>query len=57
MHLLRLFLMTWVSVGIVAVFFLFWLCKRTAATAQEPGGLVSFSSQLTDSSSGEVRAA
>jgi len=30
MHLLRLFLTAWLSLGIVSVFFLFWLCKLTA---------------------------
>ena len=30
MHLLRLFLTAWLELGIVTMFFLFWLCKRTA---------------------------
>jgi hypothetical protein len=30
MHLLRLFLTAWLAFGIVTVFFLFWLCTRTA---------------------------
>ena len=30
MHLLRLFLAAWLVLGILAVFFLFWLCRRTA---------------------------
>jgi hypothetical protein len=30
MHLLRLFFVVWLELGIVTVFFLFWLCKRTA---------------------------
>ena len=30
MHLLRLFLATWIEFGIVTVFFLYWLAKRTA---------------------------
>lgn len=30
MHLLRLFLAAWLALGIVSVFFLLWLCKRTA---------------------------
>jgi len=29
MSLLRLFLMSWLSVGIVSLAFLFWLCKHT----------------------------
>jgi len=57
MHLLRLFLTAWLTLGIVSVFFLFWLCKRSVVTDQEPGRLVSFGPQSTDNSSGEVRAA
>ena len=30
MHLVRLFLTAWFELGTVTVFFLFWLCKRTA---------------------------
>jgi hypothetical protein len=30
MHLLRLFLAVWIEFGIVTVFFLYWLAKRTA---------------------------
>ena len=30
MHLLRLFFAAWLELGIVTVFFLYWLCKRTA---------------------------
>src|SRR5580692_11523199 len=30
MHLLRLFLATWIEFGIVTVLFLYWLAKRTA---------------------------
>jgi hypothetical protein len=30
MHLLRLFFVVWLELGIVTVFFLFYLCKRTA---------------------------
>jgi hypothetical protein len=30
MHFLRFFLMAWLALGIITVFFLFWLCKRTA---------------------------
>jgi hypothetical protein len=41
MHLLRLFLMAWLSLGIVSVFLLFWLCKRTAARLKEPSELTS----------------
>ena len=36
----------------------FWLCKRTAAaTAREPGELISFCPQPMDNSPGGVRAA
>jgi hypothetical protein len=31
MHFLRLLLATWLEIGIVTVFFLFWLCKRTVS--------------------------
>jgi hypothetical protein len=37
MHLLRLLLMAWLSLGLVSVLFLFWLCKRTAAMIGDPG--------------------
>jgi len=61
MYLLRLFLMAWLAVGVVTVFFLFVLCKRTAAAIKEPGGFTSFSHRQTDlgahRASGEVRAA
>jgi hypothetical protein len=61
MYLLRLFLMAWFAVGVVTVFFLFLLCKRTAAAVKEPGGFTSFSHPQTDfganSTSGEVRTA
>lgn len=30
MHVLRLILAAWLALGIVSVFFFFWLCKRTA---------------------------
>ena len=30
MHLLRMFFVAWLELGIVTLFFLFWLCKRTA---------------------------
>jgi hypothetical protein len=47
MHLLRLFLMAWLSLGIVSVFLLFWLCKRTAARVKEPGELTSGAADVT----------
>jgi len=31
MHLLRLFFMAWLGLGVASIFFLFWLCKRTDA--------------------------
>ena len=31
MHLLRLFFMAWLGIGVGSIFFLFWLCKRTDA--------------------------
>ena len=39
MYLIRPFLMGWLSLGIVTVFFLFWLCRRTTATIK--GGKLS----------------
>jgi hypothetical protein len=39
MYLIRLFLMGWLFLGIVTVFFLFWLCRRTTATIK--GGKLS----------------
>ena len=33
MHVLRLLFAAWLALGIVSVFFLFWLCKRTARRA------------------------
>jgi|HubBroStandDraft_3_1064219.scaffolds.fasta_scaffold15869_4 hypothetical protein len=58
MYLLRLFLMGWFSAGIVTVFFLYWLCSRTAAPLKE-GKLSTFPDQRsgTDNQSHEVRAA
>jgi hypothetical protein len=37
MHLLGLFLAAWLVLGIVTIFFLFWLCKRTAQRANTLG--------------------
>jgi hypothetical protein len=44
MYLIRLFLMGWLSLGIVTVFFLYWLCRRTAATIKR-GKLSAFYAQ------------
>lgn len=57
MHLLRFVLMAWSTLGVVSVFFLFWLCKRTAATVMDPSGLISFSPEPADNQPGEVHAA
>jgi len=57
MHLLRFVLTAWSTLGVVTVFFLFWLCKRTAATVKDPDRLISFSPERTDNQPGEVRAA
>jgi hypothetical protein len=32
--------MAWLPLGIVTVFFLFVLCKRTAAKLKEPGSVI-----------------
>lgn len=37
MHLLRIFFVAWLELGIVTVFFLFWLCKRTAQRVKPLG--------------------
>jgi hypothetical protein len=59
MYLLRLFLMAWFAVGAVTAFFLFLVCKRSAAAVKEPSGFTSH--RQTDlganNASGEVRAA
>lgn len=39
--------MAWLSLGIVSVFLLFWLCKRTAARVKEPGELTSGAADVT----------
>jgi len=61
MYVLRLFLMAWLAASAVTVFFLFLLCKRTAAAVKEPGGFTSFSHQQAalgaNNASGEVRIA
>jgi hypothetical protein len=59
MYLLRLFLMAWLAVGVVTVFFLFLLCKRTAAAVKDPGGFTSHrhADLGANNASGEVRAA
>jgi hypothetical protein len=36
MHWLQMFLLGWVSFGLTTVLFMFWLCKRTAASLNEP---------------------
>jgi hypothetical protein len=51
--------MAWFAVGVVTVFFLFLLCKRTAAAVKEPSG---FSSHRqtdlgTNNASAKVRTA
>jgi len=36
MHWVGMFLLVWISFGITTVAFLFWLCRRTAATINDP---------------------
>jgi hypothetical protein len=66
MHWLQVFLLGWLSFGIGTVVFMFWLCKRTAATVGDNAGkeavkLGSFSPRraefATSNLSGEVRSA
>ena len=45
MHLLRLILMAWFVLGIGSLFYLFWLCERTAAKVKDLNE--SFSPQQT----------
>jgi hypothetical protein len=35
MHWVRMFLEVWLSLGIITVVFLFWLCMRTAASVDD----------------------
>jgi hypothetical protein len=57
MFLLRLFLLGWLSVGVVTVALLFWLCRRTAT--KESGNVSSYLLRrpVTDDRSGEIRPA
>jgi hypothetical protein len=38
MHVLGLLLAAWTTLSLAAVFFLYWLCNRTATALKEPGG-------------------
>jgi hypothetical protein len=48
MHWLYMFLLVWLSLGIVITAFLFWLCQRTAATINRPAKSASPSPQLAE---------
>jgi hypothetical protein len=37
MHVLGLFLAAWIALSLATVFFLYWLCNRTATEVKEPG--------------------
>jgi hypothetical protein len=36
MHWLQLFILGWLSFGLITVVFMFWLCQRTAANIKDP---------------------
>jgi hypothetical protein len=61
MHWLQMFLLGWLSLGLLTVVFMFWLCKRTAADIKDPIQTTSFSAQRAELStsklSGELRSA
>lgn len=48
MHWVWMFLLGWLSLGIVTVGFFFWLCKRTAATVNDPVKVGSLPPQRTE---------
>jgi hypothetical protein len=48
MHWLQMFLLGWLSVGIITVVFLFWLSQRTASTVNDPVKPVSLSPQRAE---------
>jgi len=62
MHLLQVFLLGWLSIGVATVVFMFWLCKRTAAAVKDPATLSSLPSARAEMGasnelSGELRSA
>ena len=61
MHWLQIFLLGWLSFGLTAVLFMFWLCKRTAATLNESVKTTSVSPHLAEFGAkkltGELRSA
>ena len=48
MHWVWMFLFGWLSLGFATVAFLFWLCKRTAATLNGPVKVGSLSPQRAE---------
>jgi hypothetical protein len=61
MHWLQICLLGWLSFGLTTVLFMFWLCKRTAATLNESVKTASVSPHLAEFGakklSGELRSA
>jgi hypothetical protein len=61
MHWLQIFLLGWLSFGLTTVLFMFWLCKRTAATLNESVKTTSISPHRAEFGakklSGELRSA
>jgi hypothetical protein len=48
MHWLQTFILGWFFLGLTTIFFLFWLCKRTAAAVKDPVHPVSLPSQRAE---------
>jgi hypothetical protein len=48
MHWLLAFVLGWLSFGLTTVFFLFWLCKRTASAVKDPANAVSLPPQRAE---------
>ena len=58
MHWLQMIVLGWLSFGLTTVFFMFWLCKRTAATVKGTGSLSSQRAEITTGKlSSELRSA
>jgi hypothetical protein len=61
MHWLQTFILGWLLFGLTTVFFLFWLCKRTASAVEDPVKATAIPSQRSELAStklsGELRSA
>jgi hypothetical protein len=54
MHWLQIFLLGWLSFGLTTVIFMFWLCKRTAASLADPVRTTAISPQRTEFSANKL---